>query len=43
MLPHFKLTKEHKFWQQGENELTAKQAGRNVDTDDIRADLTLFY
>jgi len=43
MLPHFKLTKEHKFWQQGENELIAKQAGRNVDTDDIWADLTLFH
>ena len=36
MLPHFKPTKEHKFWQPGETELIAKQAGKNVDTDDIR-------
>jgi len=43
MLPNFKLTEEHKFWQQGENELIAKQVGRNVETDDIQADLTLFH
>ena len=43
-LPHLRLTKEHKFWQPGETELIAKQAGKkNVDTDDIPADLTLFH
>jgi hypothetical protein len=41
MLPRFNLTKEHKFWQPGETELTAKQAAKNADTDDIPADLTL--
>ena len=43
VLSHLKLTKVHKIWQPGETELTAKQAGKTVDTNDIPADLTLLY